>query len=115
MLAANLAILVIVVAALAFLLLPRISPVFGPLVGPAANLTVTPTLSGNNAIFAPTPTAEPTLTPLPPTVNPTQLVALPNQGRNDAPPAPPGSTSTRAVPTLTATKSIATPSVTPKR
>jgi hypothetical protein len=33
---------------------------------------------------------EATPSPLPPTVNPTKLVALPNQGQNEAPPPPPG-------------------------
>jgi hypothetical protein len=73
---------VVVVVALALLLWP--STVDAPGAGaPLTSVGSSPAL-GTTGLELATPS------PLPPTVNPTRLAALPNQGQSDAPPLPPG-------------------------
>lgn len=113
----NLVALVLVIVILVLLLGPGLSQGRNPASSGGGTVTVAPSLPVN-VVVASTPTAEPSITPLPPTVNPTQLSNLPNQGRSDAPPPPPAVQSrptTQASPSMTATRVAVTPSPTSGR
>lgn len=58
---------------------------------------------------------EATPSPLPPTVNPTKLVALPNQGQNEAPPPPPGGLGQGTAVSGASQSVLPTPTLTPRR
>lgn len=107
LLLANLTALVLVIGLAFILLSPLAAPKNLTILDPDSSATTSP---GGAAIIAPTPTAEPSTTPLPPTVNPTRLANLPNQGRNDAPPPPPAQLAISATTASTRTKINLTPS-----
>ncbi|MEI6045904.1 MAG: hypothetical protein WCS37_16265 [Chloroflexota bacterium] len=110
LLAANIVTLVLVVIIVVLLLSPRTSPITSPAGNSSQQSTTTP-FEGGSAILAPTSTAEVATTFLPPTLNPTRLSSLPNQGRSDAPPPPAGqlakSSSTPLTPTSVSVKMVA--------
>lgn len=124
LLAGNFAAVLLLVVVVVIAFTPPARPAPNPVLVRSAQ---TVTASGA-VIVAPTPTAEPSVSPLPPTVNPTQLAQLPNQGRSDAPPPPaapvqslptPAATLTPiALPTktaITSAKAVPPPSPTAKK